>query len=88
MVWKATPSTTVHGSYSRYFSPPPLEFVGTEDVAKFSNTTAAPKLTQADTPQAERANYFDLRIDQVLAPGLTVGVDGYYKRSKELIDEG
>ena len=88
MVWKATSSTTVHGGYSRYFSPPPFELVGSEDVTKFANTTAATELTQADTPQAERANYFDLGVDQVLAPGLTAGVDGYYKRSKNLIDEG
>ncbi len=88
MVWKATSSTTVHGGYSRYFSPPPFELVGSEDVTKFANTTAAPELAQADTPQAERAHYFDLGIDQVLAPGLTAGVDGYYKRSRNLIDEG
>ena len=88
MVWKATSSTTVHGGYSRYFSPPPFELVGSEDVSKFANTTAAPSGSQADTPQPERANYFDLGFDQVIAPGLTAGVDAYYKRSKNLIDEG
>jgi outer membrane receptor protein involved in Fe transport len=88
VVWKATPSTTVHGGYSRYFSPPPFELVGSEDVAKFNGTTAAPGVTQADTPKAERANYFDFGVDQTILPGFTAGIDAYYKRSKNLIDEG
>ena len=88
VVWKATPSTTVHGGYSRYFSPPPFELVGNEDIAKFANTTAAPEVTQADTPKPERANYFDLGIDQTISAGFTAGIDTYYKRSKDLIDEG
>ena len=31
--------------------------------------------------KAERANYFDAGISQKLAPGLQVGVDGYYKNA-------
>jgi outer membrane receptor protein involved in Fe transport len=88
VVWNATPATIVHFGYSRYFSPPPFELVGNQTVSKFADTTAAPAVTQADTPRAERANYFDLGLDQTLAPGLTAGVDTYYKRSRELIDEG
>ena len=88
LVWNATPSTIVHGGYSRYFSPPPFELVGSEDVAKFANTTAAPETTQADTPKAERANYVDFGVDQTILPGFTGGIDAYYKRSKDLIDEG
>ena len=88
VVWKATPTTTVHGGYSRYFSPPPFELVGNEDIAKFAGTTAAPEVTQDDTPRAERANYLDLGVDQVLAKNLTIGIDTYYKRSHDLIDEG
>ena len=88
VVWNATPSTIVHGGYSRYFSPPPFELVGSEDVAKFANTTAAPEVAQADTPKAERANYVDFGIDQTILPGFTAGIDAYYKRSKDLIDEG
>ena len=88
VVWKASSSTTVHGGYSRYFSPPPFELVGSEDVAKFANTTAAPEVAQADTPKAERANYYDFGVDQTILPGLTAGIDAYSKRSKNLIDEG
>ena len=88
VVWKAVPDTTVHAGYSRYFSPPPFELVGSETVSKFANTSAAPAVTLATTPQAERANYLDVGVDQKLAPGLTAGVDSYYKRSHNLIDEG
>jgi outer membrane receptor for ferrienterochelin and colicins len=88
LVWLPTSSTTIHAGYSRYFSPPPFELVGTESIAKFANTTAAPSVTDDTTPYAERANYFDAGILQTLARGLSVGVDAYYKRSKHLIDEG
>ncbi len=88
LVWLATPETTVHAGYSRYFSPAPFELVGSETVARFENTTAAPALTTDTTPYAERANYFDAGVSQRLGPALTLGVDGYYKRARHLIDEG
>jgi outer membrane receptor protein involved in Fe transport len=88
VVWNATPSTTVHAGYSRYFTPPPFELVGSSTLAQFSNTTAAPATSLNSTVKAERSNYYDAGISQVLAPGLTVGVDAYYKQAKNLIDEG
>ena len=45
-------------------------------------------MTQDSTVRAERSHYFDAGITQVVIPGLTVGVDAYYKISKNLIDEG
>lgn len=88
VVWKATPSTTVHAGYSRYFTPPPFELVGANTLSQFSNTTAASANGLNSTVKAERSNYYDAGISQVLAPGLTVGVDAYYKQAKNLIDEG
>jgi outer membrane receptor protein involved in Fe transport len=88
VVWKATPDTTVHVGYSRYFVPPPFELVGSNALASVANTTAAPAVTKNDPVQPERSHYFDAGIDQVVIPGLTVGVDGYYKISHDLIDEG
>ncbi len=38
--------------------------------------------------RAERSNYFDAGISQIVMPGLTIGVDAYYKLSNNLIDEG
>jgi outer membrane receptor for ferrienterochelin and colicins len=88
VVWQALEDTVVHAGYSRYLSPPPFELVGTETVSKFVNTTAGASVTQADTPQAEQANYYDLGVQQKISSALTVGLDTYYKQSHNLIDEG
>ena len=87
-VWQAAQNTTVHAGYSRFFSPPPFELVGSISVAKFLNTSAAPALTQDDPVRAERSNYYDLGVQQTLSEALTVGVDSYYKQATHLIDEG
>jgi outer membrane receptor for ferrienterochelin and colicins len=88
VVWQALPGTIVHGGYSRYLSPPPFELVGNETVGRFANTTAGPAVTQADSPKAEQANYYDIGVQQKIAQRLTVGLDTYYKQSHDLIDEG
>ena len=87
-VWKPLDGTTLHAGYSRYFSPPPFELVGSKDIALFQNTTNPPLNLQADSPFAERANYYDIGAEQKLLDGLTVGVDTYYKQTVNLIDEG
>jgi len=88
VVWEALPGTTVHAGYSRYLSPPPFELVGGKDIAQFANTTNPP-LTQADSPPlAEHANYYDLGVQQKFTRKLTIGLDTYYKQSKNLVDEG
>lgn len=88
LVWEPAERTTVHAGYSRFFSPPPFELVGSTTIGKFLNTTAAPAITQDDPVRAERSNYYDLGLEQTLSPALTVGVDSYYKQAIHLIDEG
>ncbi len=87
-VWRPTDTTTVHAGYSRYFVPPPFELVSGGAVALFNNTSAASGVTQDDTVRAERDNTCDVGVDQVLARGLRVGLDAYYKDARNLIDEG
>jgi hypothetical protein len=87
-VWKATPTTTVHAGYARYFTPPPFELISTTTVSKFIGTTAEPEVTQNSTVKAERADLFDIGVSQQLLPGLKAGIDLYYKHSHNLIDEG
>jgi outer membrane receptor protein involved in Fe transport len=86
-VWKATDSTTLHGGYSRYFTPPPLELVNSGTLNQFSKTSnAAPG---ADDPvKSERAHYFDAGITQKITKDLQVGVDGYYKIAHNQLDDG
>jgi outer membrane receptor protein involved in Fe transport len=88
LVWKPADGTAMHVGYARYFVPPPYEALTSTDLGKFIGTTATPAVTQDDTVRAERSNYFDAGVTQVLLPGLTAGVDAYYKESKNLIDEG
>ena len=89
IVWLPTPDTTVHLGYSRYFTPPAFELVGGESLAKFAGTTAAPTVLQDTTPKSERTDYYDVGAQQKLLHGrLTLGIDGYYRDSAHLIDEG
>ena len=89
VVWIPLPDTTLHAGYARYYSPPPFELVGSEDVNKFLNTSATPALTLDTTPVAERANYFDAGVERkFLNESLTIGLDSFFKRSVDLIDEG
>ena len=89
LVWLPMPDTTLHAGYARYFNPPPFELVATETVSKFQNTTGASTLTTDTTPYAERQNYFDIGGQQrLLDHRLTLGIDVFYRKSHNLIDEG
>jgi outer membrane receptor for ferrienterochelin and colicins len=87
LVWKPAEGTTAHLGYARYFTPPPFELVASPTVARFVGTSAEPPGSQNDLPRSERDNYFDIGVEQKLG-ALSVGVDAYYKRAKNLIDEG
>jgi outer membrane receptor for ferrienterochelin and colicins len=87
-VWQVAAATTVHAGYSRYLSPPPFELVGAKDIALFANTTAAALSPLADPPLPERANYYDIGVEQKFGRSLTLGLDTYDKQSRDLIDEG
>jgi outer membrane receptor protein involved in Fe transport len=87
LVWTPLDATTVHFGYARYFTPAPFELVANESVAAFANTTAQPPGTLNDAPRAERANYYDVGVQQRFGP-VTVGLDTYYKQARNLLDEG
>jgi outer membrane receptor protein involved in Fe transport len=90
-VWQLGSGTTVHGGYSRYFTPPPFELIANTTLSKFAGTTALPPgaVTLDDPPAAERANYYDLGIQQkLLDNNLTLGADTFYKQAQYLVDEG
>ena len=88
MVWQATPATIFHAGYARYFTPPPQELVSTTNLTLYANTTAEPAVTQNSPIQNESANYLDIGVKQQAFTHLTVGVDGYYKFARNLLDEG
>jgi outer membrane receptor protein involved in Fe transport len=88
LIYQATPATTIHAGYARYFTPPPLEFVSSTTVALFDGTSNASASAQDDPVRAERADYFDAGVTQKLGHGLQVGVDGYYKAAQNQLDDG
>jgi TonB dependent receptor/Carboxypeptidase regulatory-like domain/TonB-dependent Receptor Plug Domain len=87
-VWMATPTTTIHAGYARYFTPPPLVFTQSSTLNKFVGTTAEPATFKNTTIKAERANYLDAGVTQQIVPGLKVGLDLYYKQAEHQLDDG
>ncbi|PKU26348.1 TonB-dependent receptor [Telmatospirillum siberiense] len=87
-VYQLTRATTLHAGYARYFTPPPLELVASTSVDKFANTTGAPTLTQNDPVKSERSHNFDVGVTHKLTDRIQLGLDGYYKRVRNLLDEG
>ena len=88
LVWNVTKTTTAHAGYSRCFVPPPFELVGQSSVSAFNGTSAAAPVDEDSTVKAERDNYYDGGVTQVLLPGWQIGLDAYYKEAENLIDEG
>ena len=88
VVWRPIDATTLHVGYARYFTPPPFELFSAASVASFANTSAAPEVTEDSSIKAERSHYFDGGVTQKILPGLDAGIDSYFKKSHDLIDEG
>ncbi|MGZ9710065.1 TonB-dependent receptor [Glaciimonas sp. GNP009] len=88
VVYQMTPRTTFHAGYAKYFTPPTSELIAATTVASFNGTTNAAANNQNDAVQAESADYFDLGVVHQLTPHLTIGLDGYYKKVKNMLDEG
>lgn len=88
LIYQPTDETTLHAGYSRYFTPPPIENVSANEVAQFSGTSNAAQSPQDGSVKAERSDYFDLGATQQLLPGLSVGVDSYYKYAHNQLDDG
>jgi outer membrane receptor protein involved in Fe transport len=95
--YKPFDGTTLHAGYARYFTPPVQVIASPTNVAAFNNTTQASQTCGGNDPPGqppcspvlpERAHYFDAGIAQRLFPGFEVGVDGYYKLARDLLDDG
>ena len=88
LVYQPFESTTLHAGYARYFTPPPLELVQQTSVTKFDGTTNASEVTQSSPVRAESAHYFDAGFTQKVGAHFTFGLDGYYKKAHNQLDEG
>jgi outer membrane receptor protein involved in Fe transport len=88
LIYKPFTDTSIHIGVSRYFTPPLQAQSTPNNLALFNNTVQQPAIPRDDPVKPERATYFDAGVDQRLAPGLTLGVDVYYKRSTDTLDDG
>jgi len=86
--YKLFKNTTLHAGYARQMTPPETELVSVSDIKQLSGTTGAPASKGNGNPTVERDHLFDAGITQEVIPGLNVGIDSYYKKASELIDEG
>jgi outer membrane receptor protein involved in Fe transport len=88
LIYKPVPDTTLHAGVSRYFTPPMQAQSTPNNLVLFQNTVQQSAIPLDDPVRPERATYFDLGVEQKLLAGLTAGVDVYYKRSTDTLDDG
>ena len=88
VTYQLFPVTLVHAGYSRYFMPPPPELISTTSIAKFAHTTNAVSSNANTTISPDRSHYFDVGVTQGVLSHLNLGLDGYYKTSRHILDEG
>jgi outer membrane receptor protein involved in Fe transport len=86
--YKLFKGTTLHAGYARQMTPPETELVLVSDIKQLEGTTGAPPSKGNGTPTVERDHLFDAGVTQEVIPGLNVGIDSYYKKAADLIDEG
>jgi outer membrane receptor protein involved in Fe transport len=90
LTWKPYDGTTFHAGYARNFTPPPQVIAAPTNLALVQNTTQQPAVSANDPVLPERSHVFDVGVVQKIypIPGLEVGIDGYYKIAKDLLDDG
>jgi outer membrane receptor protein involved in Fe transport len=88
LVYKPFTDTTIHAGYARYFTPPYQAQATQSNIALFANTTNQPDQFLNDPVKPERSHYFDVGVDQIVLPGLMMGVDAYYKMARDMLDDG
>jgi outer membrane receptor protein involved in Fe transport len=88
LTWKPFETTTFHAGYARTFTPPEQVLAAPTNLALVANTTQQPSVMQNDPVRAERAHVFDVGVVQQVLPGFEIGLDTYYKKATDLIDDG
>jgi outer membrane receptor protein involved in Fe transport len=88
VIYKPVESTTIHAGYARYFTPPMQAQATPANLALFNNTAQQPVIAGDDPARPERSHYFDVGVDQKFLPGLTAGLDVYFKRATDQLDDG
>ena len=88
LLFRPVADTTLHAGVSRYFTPPMQAQATPDNLALFQNTTQQQAIALDDPVRPERSTYFDAGVDEKLLSSLAVGLDVYYKRSTDTLDDG
>jgi outer membrane receptor protein involved in Fe transport len=95
LTWKPYDGTTFHAGYARNFTPPSQVIAAPTNLALVTPPTVpantqTPEVPLSSPVQPERSHVFDVGVTQKIypIPGLEVGVDGYYKLARNLLDDG
>lgn len=87
LVYDLDKKTKFHAGYSRYFTPPSVAAISPTSLAKFDETSNESEVSKNDKVKAQRSHYFDVGVSHKLNSNLTFALDGYYKKSKNVLDE-
>ncbi|MTV36777.1 TonB-dependent receptor [Duganella radicis] len=88
VAYQLAKGTALHAGYSRYFTPPPQELAAQSSIDKYAGTSNAPEVPVSDNVKSERTHYFDVGVSHQLSESLTVTADAYYKKIRNMLDEG
>jgi outer membrane receptor protein involved in Fe transport len=95
LTWKPYDGTTFHAGYARNFTPPTQVIAAPTNLVLVTPPTAPANTQTPEVPLnspvlPERSHVFDVGVVQKIypIPGLEVGVDGYYKIARDLLDDG
>src|SRR6266702_3989957 len=95
LTWKPFDGTTFHAGYARNFTPPSQVIAAPVNLALVTPPTAPANTQTPEVPLnspvlPERSHVFDVGVVQKIypIPGLEVGVDGYFKLARDLLDDG
>jgi len=95
LTWKPFDGTTFHAGYARNFTPPSQVIAAPVNLALVTPpgapvNTQTPEVGQNSPVLPERSHVFDVGVTQKIypIPGLEVGADAYYKKARDLLDDG
>lgn len=88
VAYQLAKGTALHAGYSRYFTPPPQELAAQSSIDKYAGTSNAPEVAVSDNVKSERTNYYDVGISHQFSGALTMTADAYYKKIRNMLDEG
>jgi outer membrane receptor protein involved in Fe transport len=95
LTWKPYDGTTFHAGYARNFTPPQQVIAAPTNLALVTAPTAPANTQTPEVPinspvLPERSHVFDVGVVQKIypVPGLEVGIDGYDKTARDLLDDG